>query len=847
MAERSFKYYAFISYSHKDEAAAEDIQRKLSFYRLPGVVRRENPLLPQHVRPIFRDKTNLNAGLLQESLRSELDVSKFLIVICSPNSAASYWVNEEVKHFIEIGRREYIIPVIVGGEPQSADPALECFCPALKRTEDGDEFLGIDTIDDRSRKKEQSVARIVAKLLGLDFDTLWNWQLREQKRTTLRRRLIAGAAIIAILVGGMAYWQLKLRVTNRYFVNYVDKWGMPTGIHELTKKDIASRAWHYRFEYKAGKLRSVSCEDSFHNLMEAGEIVYTDRPAKLELEYDHKDHNLVSISCYDADEEFTVKNEFRNNYLRVNRTNKADDSAAGIGGFSLTNQNALATGYDDIAHITSYSYERNKEGFITRQFFHSHHDSGSRTCTADGVYGMEYELNDDNSVRSVWFLGKDGQHRRNRCGVARMTYDYDGGGNIVKVSCFTVEGKPVCNEMKWSVTEQAYENGNLIEQCFYDVSGKALGGGHNRHWEFDANGKMIKECFLDADGIPVVCEDGYAITEFKYDGKGLLIEKAFMNDKGIPVSCSEGYAALKRSYDKNGRWTGTMYFDEKNKLVCCNDGYAELRNEYDNEGHLIKLSVYDESSKPVVNNAYGASQVKIGYNEAGRICELTYGGINGEAVLGGDGFHKKTLFYNEKGWCLGLNYFGIDNEPVMSQYDDWRKCASVKNEFDDMGNVKKVSFYDTDMNLCTVEGDISQYAYSYDEYGHWTGQSYLDVHGKPVYYIDTNSGIGFSKREYKFDEYGNYIEQSFYDTDGKLADCPDGWAYECWKFDEFGNSIEDCHYNVKGELAYSINDGYARATWKYDENRNVIEETCYNADGSVIVPQELTEAQETAE
>ena len=102
-----------------------------------------------------------------------------------------------------------------------------------------------------SRHKEESVARIAAKLLGLNFDTLWDWQKREQKRRTLRRRLLEGAAVVAVLAGGLAYWHLKLRVTNRYFVNYVDKWGMPTGIHELSKKEIASRLWHYRFEYKA--------------------------------------------------------------------------------------------------------------------------------------------------------------------------------------------------------------------------------------------------------------------------------------------------------------------------------------------------------------------------------------------------------------------------------------------------------------------------------------------------------------------------------------------------------------------------------------------------------------------
>ena len=83
----NYKYYAFISYSHEDEEVAKRIQKKLTEYKLPSVIRKANPLLPENVRPIFRDVTNLTTGMLQGKLNTELEHSKFLIVLCSPNSA----------------------------------------------------------------------------------------------------------------------------------------------------------------------------------------------------------------------------------------------------------------------------------------------------------------------------------------------------------------------------------------------------------------------------------------------------------------------------------------------------------------------------------------------------------------------------------------------------------------------------------------------------------------------------------------------------------------------------------------------------------------------------------------
>ena len=122
MTDKRFEYYAFISYSHKDEKWAKWLQKRLEQYKLPSLIRKESGgRLPKHVRPIFRDQTDIGTGDLQQSLRSELEDSRYLIVVCSPNSAKSEWVDKEIRHFKDLGRGDRIIPFIVDGTPDAPD------------------------------------------------------------------------------------------------------------------------------------------------------------------------------------------------------------------------------------------------------------------------------------------------------------------------------------------------------------------------------------------------------------------------------------------------------------------------------------------------------------------------------------------------------------------------------------------------------------------------------------------------------------------------------------------------------------------------------------------------------
>lgn len=174
------KNYAFISYNHQDVKMARWLHRKLESYRLPAEIHNEFED-SRYLRPVFRDQEDLNTGVLGDELRKHLENSKYLIVICSPHSAQSEWVSNEVRTFIEWGRLEYIIPFIIGGTPHSGDEH-ECFPKSLREffvKHPDRELLGVSTLE---VGREKAFIRVVSRMLGLNFDVLWRRHERARHR-----------------------------------------------------------------------------------------------------------------------------------------------------------------------------------------------------------------------------------------------------------------------------------------------------------------------------------------------------------------------------------------------------------------------------------------------------------------------------------------------------------------------------------------------------------------------------------------------------------------------------------------------------------------------------------------
>lgn len=195
-----YDYYAFISYKREDEKWAKWLQKKLESYKLPTTLRNENPDLPNKIRPVFRDQSDLSAGNLKNEIENGLNGSKHLIVICSPRSAKSPWVSKEVLHFIKQNKEDFIIPFIIGGIPNASNPEEECFPEGLRQLNGEKELLGVN-INEMGR--DAAAIKVIARMFGIRFDSLWQRYEKEKKRKLFTIGTIAALLIfLSISIAG---------------------------------------------------------------------------------------------------------------------------------------------------------------------------------------------------------------------------------------------------------------------------------------------------------------------------------------------------------------------------------------------------------------------------------------------------------------------------------------------------------------------------------------------------------------------------------------------------------------------------------------------------------------------
>jgi tetratricopeptide (TPR) repeat protein len=168
------------------------LHRRLEGYRLPkrlAGTQGEDGAVPERLTPIFRDRDELPAaGDLSERVRAALAVSRNLIVVCSPNSAASPWVAKEISTFRELHPDRPVFTAIIEGEPE------QCFPPELR--EGGAEPLASDLRKEGDGRR-LGILKLVAGLSGVGLDALVQ---RDAARRIRRVTYITTAAVAAMLV-----------------------------------------------------------------------------------------------------------------------------------------------------------------------------------------------------------------------------------------------------------------------------------------------------------------------------------------------------------------------------------------------------------------------------------------------------------------------------------------------------------------------------------------------------------------------------------------------------------------------------------------------------------------------
>ncbi len=206
------RYKAFISYSHADRRAVEWLHRRIETFATPKALigtTGARGAVAARLKPVFRDRDELaTSSALGSALTDALQNSEFLIVMCSPASAQSQWVNEEIRTFRRMHGDERVFAVIVAGDPAAAaGPGKEgCFPPALVAPSGGAAPLEPIAADFRKEGDGRRAAflKLAAGMLGVGMDDLVR---RDERRRADRLRIAASVAgAVALAMTGLAFF-----------------------------------------------------------------------------------------------------------------------------------------------------------------------------------------------------------------------------------------------------------------------------------------------------------------------------------------------------------------------------------------------------------------------------------------------------------------------------------------------------------------------------------------------------------------------------------------------------------------------------------------------------------------
>jgi hypothetical protein len=209
------RYWAFISYSHSDTKETAWLHKALENYKVPGYLigtETRTGVVPRRIFPVFRDRDELpTSSDLGGNLHAALRNSRYLVVVCSPRSAKSIWVDAEVNYFKKHHGGGNVLCLVVDGVPGGNEDS-ECFCPSLRvkigpggeLTDEAVEPIAADMREGKDGRR-RAFLKIAAGILGVDFDSLYQ---RDKKRR--RNRLIAfsSAALVGLAMLALFYSRL---------------------------------------------------------------------------------------------------------------------------------------------------------------------------------------------------------------------------------------------------------------------------------------------------------------------------------------------------------------------------------------------------------------------------------------------------------------------------------------------------------------------------------------------------------------------------------------------------------------------------------------------------------------
>jgi MTH538 TIR-like domain (DUF1863) len=195
------KFRAFLSYRSSDRKLATWLHGKLESYRIPkrlvGKPGRFGPV-PARLTPVFRDRDDARgASDIETTIKDYLAQAEQLIVVCTPSSAQpDCWVGREIELFKRVRPGAEIHAIIGAGSPPACIPKQ-----LVRHASDGSVHSplagDLRPVAKGGDGPHRGFIKLVAGLIGVEFDDLWQRERRRWQLATLLWSVVIAVTLVA--------------------------------------------------------------------------------------------------------------------------------------------------------------------------------------------------------------------------------------------------------------------------------------------------------------------------------------------------------------------------------------------------------------------------------------------------------------------------------------------------------------------------------------------------------------------------------------------------------------------------------------------------------------------------
>lgn len=632
---------------------------------------------------------------------------------------------------------------------------------------------------------------------------------------------IAVAAVVALLIAGSVFVWDYTRVKVYFYKDYVEQYGIPQGIGEISSSDSEHTHRMYRFEYKNYKLQRVSHVNSIGTIIPDGETERNDRP--LDIRFYYNDDKLIRAKVYDHNGKVLFIKAYNENLHTV--IFQYDDeygTEKTLGSSTVGHVDPFAVNQSR-GKISRYKLEYDKNGYVKTIRYAGFQNVDAHDV--DGIYGKQYVRDSKGRVIEETYLGHDGEPKATQWGLGKKIHVYDSKDNWVKTIYQTIDGEAAMDTVGGTfVVENKYDKyGNITVQCFKTSEGNYMiadvYGCAGVKYEYDDKGYQKKMSYLGVDGnVDYIPSVGAAAQVYTCDKYGFFNSITYLDINGNPCVTSDGYASVKIVSDSKGneleRWT----YDENKQLVITSGGFAGITAEYDSRGYMVKMMHHGADGELCEMNE-GYAGIYYEYNANGDVIKYSCVGTDLEPTTGNDNVCTMVLDRDLNGNIVKVSFFDVENYSTLSS----EGISVMKFKYDDNGNEVSRQFFDQDDNLTKGNLGYAQIERAYDENGGEASYRFYDENHNLVL-VD-----GLAGRDYKRDNRGNVIEDMPVGLDNKLAK---GYLLATKKYDDRDNNTEFAVFDANGKPDKN-NNGIHKITYQYNSRNQIVETRYYNTKGEL--------------